>query len=197
MSNENFDFRTSWNLCFPPLEPKISALFWLDTSVDIAFTCQLYDVNSTGLFLTKNFVWRFLIFAYRVHLQVLKVRDLKLLCLNQLYGLKDRKIKVGFKMKSTIGDGMKMFRKYQLAVWRSIQNFYSHFTKVTRKCECFSHIVEPWLYGSLIYKYLCNQCLSPLMLRVQIQVMVRYTTSLFSDFRQVSCFLRAQGFLHQ
>jgi hypothetical protein len=56
MSNENFDLRTWWNLCFPPLELKISALFWLDTSVDIAFTCQLYDVNSTGLFLTKNFV---------------------------------------------------------------------------------------------------------------------------------------------
>jgi hypothetical protein len=47
-------------------------------------------------------------------------------------------------MKNTIGDGMKMFQKYQLAVWRSIQNFYSHFTKVARKCECFSLIVEPW-----------------------------------------------------
>ena len=33
-------------------------------------------------------------------------------------------------MKNTIGDGMKMFRKYQLAVWRSIQNFYSHFVLV-------------------------------------------------------------------
>jgi hypothetical protein len=33
-------------------------------------------------------------------------------------------------MKNIIGDGMKIFRKYQLAVWRSIQNFYSHFTKV-------------------------------------------------------------------
>jgi len=28
-------------------------------------------------------------------------------------------------MKNTIGDGMKMFWKYQLAIWRSIQNFYS------------------------------------------------------------------------
>jgi len=27
-------------------------------------------------------------------------------------------------MKNMIGDGMKMFRKYQLDVWRSIQNFY-------------------------------------------------------------------------
>jgi hypothetical protein len=34
-----------------------------------------------------------------------------------------------------------MFRKYQLAVWRSIHNFYSHFSKVT-----FSRIVEPCLF---------------------------------------------------
>jgi hypothetical protein len=27
----------------PPLEPKNSSLFWLDTSVDIALTGQLYD----------------------------------------------------------------------------------------------------------------------------------------------------------
>jgi hypothetical protein len=47
-------------------------------------------------------------------------------------------------MKNTIGDGMKMFRKYQLAAWRSIQNFYSNFTKVTCRCECFNCIVEPW-----------------------------------------------------
>jgi hypothetical protein len=32
-------------------------------------------------------------------------------------------------MKNTIGDGMKMFRKYQLAIWLSIQNFYPHFAK--------------------------------------------------------------------
>jgi hypothetical protein len=47
-------------------------------------------------------------------------------------------------------------RKYQLAIWLSIRNFYSDFTKVTRKCECFGCIVEPclgdfkltWLFGS-------------------------------------------------
>jgi len=50
----------------------------------------------------------------------------------------------GLKLKNTIGEGTKMFWKYQLAVWLSIQNFYSHFTKVTRKCMCFGRIVEPW-----------------------------------------------------
>ena len=42
-----------------------------------------------------------------------------------------------------IDDGKKNFRKYQLTIWLSIQNFYSHFAKVTRKCECFGRNVEP------------------------------------------------------
>ena len=33
-----------------------------------------------------------------------------------------------------------------------------------------------WSYGSLIYNYLCNQCLSPLMLWVRISIRVRCTT---------------------
>jgi hypothetical protein len=48
-----------------------------------------------------------------------------------------------FNLKNTIGEGLKMFWKYQLTVWLSIHNFYLHFTKVTRKCECFGRIVEP------------------------------------------------------
>jgi hypothetical protein len=46
--------------------------------VDIALTGRLYDVNSTRLFLAKNFVCRFLIFAYRGHLQALKVHKILL-----------------------------------------------------------------------------------------------------------------------
>ena len=34
----------------------------------------------------------------------------------------------------------------------------------------------PWSYGSWIYNYLCNQCLSPLMLWVRISIRVRWTT---------------------
>jgi hypothetical protein len=34
----------------------------------------------------------------------------------------------------------------------------------------------PWSYGSWIYNYLCNQCLSPLMLWVRISIKVRCTT---------------------
>jgi hypothetical protein len=35
-------------------------------------------------------------------------------------------------MERYIGEGMKMFRKYQLTVWLSIRKFYSHFKKETR-----------------------------------------------------------------
>ena len=34
----------------------------------------------------------------------------------------------------------------------------------------------PWLYGSWIYNYLCDQCLSPLMLWFRISIRARYTT---------------------
>ena len=34
----------------------------------------------------------------------------------------------------------------------------------------------PWLYGSWIYNYLCNQCLSPLVLWVRISIRARCKT---------------------
>ena len=34
----------------------------------------------------------------------------------------------------------------------------------------------PWSYGSWIYNYLCNHCLSPLMLWVRISIRARCTT---------------------
>jgi hypothetical protein len=34
----------------------------------------------------------------------------------------------------------------------------------------------PWSYGSWIYNYLCNQCLSPLMLWIRISIRARCTT---------------------
>ena len=36
--------------------------------------------------------------------------------------------------------------------------------------------VVPWWHGSWIYKYLCNQCLSPLMLWVGMSIRTRCTT---------------------
>jgi hypothetical protein len=55
----------------------------------------------------------------------------------------------------------------------------------------------PWSYGSWIYNYLCNQCLSPLMLWVRISIRERctlYVIKFVSDLRQVCSFLRVLRF---
>ena len=79
-------FQTSWNLCISAFEPKPSSLFWLYTSVNVASDVPA-SVNSTSLFLRKNFVWRFCF--------LLIVVTCKLLCLSQLCTFKDRIINVG------------------------------------------------------------------------------------------------------
>jgi hypothetical protein len=48
------------------------------------------------LFLAKNFVCRFLIFAYRGHLQALKIHNLNLFMSESIVRLRDQKIKDGF-----------------------------------------------------------------------------------------------------
>ena len=100
-----------------------------------------WSVDSTSLFLAKNFVWRFCF-----SLASAKFTWFKFLCLSQLYTLKDQIINVA----------TKFFCKYQLTVWLSIQNFYSHFTKVTRKWECFGQIVEPCKDELCIWMVLLN-----------------------------------------
>jgi hypothetical protein len=59
----------------------------------------------------------------------------------------------------------------------------------------------PWSYGSWIYNYLCNQCLSPLMLWVRISIRARCTT-LCDKVCQLTCdrsvvYFGSSGFLHQ
>jgi hypothetical protein len=54
-----------------------------------------------------------------------------------------------------------------------------------------------WSYGSWIYNYLCNQCLSPLMLWVRILIRARCTTlcdKVVSDLQQVGGFLQVLWF---
>jgi hypothetical protein len=53
--------------------------------------------------------------------------------------------------KNTIGEGTKIFWKYQFAVWLSIQNFYSHFTKVTRKWLFWSHCRALWSHNATFF----------------------------------------------
>jgi hypothetical protein len=60
-----------------------------------------------------------------------------------------------------------------------------------------------WSYGSCIYNYLCNRCLSPLKLWVWIPLMVRCTRyNIMWLSLSVTCdrsvvFSRYSGFLHQ
>ena len=44
------------------------------------------------------------------------------------------------------------------------------------KVACFEGQLWPWSYGSWIYNYLSNQCLSPLMLWFRISIRARCTT---------------------
>ena len=72
-------------------------------------------------------------------------------------------------------------------VWLHLDFFSSFFRRLGRNNDADGHywckyvisIWGPswsWSYGSWIYNYLCNQCLSPLMLWVRISIGVRCTT---------------------
>ena len=83
-----------------------------------------------------------------------------------------------------------IYRKYLVSIETEAENYCS-------KCSLLQDEGPswPWSYGSWIYNYLCNQCLSPLMLWVRISIWVRCTTLCDkvcqSDLWQVS------GFLHK
>ena len=58
-----------------------------------------------------------------------------------------------------------------------------------------------WSYGSWIYNYLCNQCLTPLTWvqtrSCAVCSIQHYVIKFFSDLWQVGGFLRVLGFLHK
>ena len=58
-------------------------------------------------------------------------------------------------------------------------NYHTYIVIEKRTCILFegrSYASCSWSYGSWIYNYLCNQCLSPLMLWVRISIRARCTT---------------------
>jgi hypothetical protein len=69
----------------------------------------------------------------------------------------------------------------------TIQHHCTTFSFASAIQKCFGeynlwHVIPkgllwPWSYGSWIYNYLCNQCLSPLMVWVRISIGARCTTS--------------------
>ena len=65
--------------------------------------------------------------------------------------------------------------------FRGIFQSYIPLTSFLRhnQCQRFHFSEGPswsWSYGSWIYNYLCNQCISPLMLWVRISIRARCTT---------------------
>jgi hypothetical protein len=60
---------------------------------------------------------------------------------------------------------------------------------------------QPWTYGSWIYNYLCNQCLSPLVassnpVHGKMNSIQHYVIKYDSDLRQVRVFLRVLRLPH-
>jgi hypothetical protein len=49
-----------------------------------------------------------------------------------------------------------------------IQSSNEHVSNIKELCVSIQILNGRWSYGSWVYNYLCNQCLSPLMLRVRI-----------------------------
>jgi hypothetical protein len=56
---------------------------------------------------------------------------------------------------------------------------------IMKSCKYMYMCIMPeglsWSYGSWIYSYLCNQCLSPLMLRVRIQLVLSVLDTTLCD----------------
>jgi hypothetical protein len=65
-----------------------------------------------------------------------------------------------------IAGGIDKLHSFKCSIkWQELVNFLSRSQELSK----------PWSYGSWIYNYLCNQCLSPLMLWVLISIRARYT----------------------
>jgi hypothetical protein len=73
MRLENSDFETSWILRFSASEPELSSVFWLILPSMLHQAGQFHN----------QLIQPVLFFANRGHLQALKVRVLKVFCLNQ------------------------------------------------------------------------------------------------------------------
>jgi hypothetical protein len=56
---------------------------------------------------------------------------------------------------------------FKMAVFQTQSEFWKHKVQLSESFSIYQKLFqgpsEPWSYGSRIYNYLCNQCLSPLM----------------------------------
>jgi hypothetical protein len=70
---------------------------------------------------------------------------------------------------------------------RPENNFYSHLTKVTRKCECFGHIVEPCAVSFVWFLYTSKTCHNNMVVCLQLtSVLVLWPKAPVSSSNQLS-----------
>ena len=80
--------------------------------------------------------------------------------------------------------------------WNSTQNKINFFCKVVNFPTHQHGPLWSWTYGSWIYNYLCNQCLS--QVHGEVYSIQHYVIKFISDLQQIGGFLRVLfGFLHQ
>jgi hypothetical protein len=72
-------------------------------------------------------------------------------------------------------------RKVKNIPWRDASNGYNSKTNNITILLVFAESLWSWLYGSWIYNYMCNQCLSPLKLWVQTPFRGVLDTTLCDD----------------
>jgi hypothetical protein len=89
-----------------------------------------------------------------------------------------------------------IYRMYQMELNFSTQNKINFFCKVVNFPTHQHGPLWSWTYGSWIYNYLCNQCLSPV--HGEVYSIQHYVIKFISDLQQIGGFLRVLfGFLHQ
>ena len=103
----------------------------------------------------------------------------------------------GYKLEERFGKWGKISWRKPVSGRTSFQNWHAKQKLKQKKKMSFGYKTYPYTSSYitcfLIYNYLCNQCLSPLMLWVRITIGARCTMScekVISDLRQVGCFLR-------
>jgi hypothetical protein len=107
----------------------------------------------------------------------------------------------------TLSDDSKILKQQHEDQVNRIEIYFWYLKKYVCFCVCRCAVrlciitwLEPswpWSYGSWIYNYLCNQCLSPQMLWVQISLRARCTTlcdRVCQWLQQVGGFLRVLRF---
>jgi hypothetical protein len=103
------------------------------------------------------------------------------------------------------GIGVRAFYNISIISWLSVLlmgetgvHGENHRPVASHWCDLWKYMSWSWSYGSCVFNYLCNQCLSPQTLWVWIPLIrgvldtTLYVITFINDLRQVDGFLRVQ-----